>query len=100
MGLGAKLQSIAINLAVKNKEKLFAMFLVRLDKEYDNNRLQIAEGVFHYLPASWKVTATIQEMGVVIDLTKHYIEDMYVAIQAMRAPALPPASPGARPAKI
>lgn len=86
MGLGNVLQKLAVNIAVNNKDKLLAYFLERLDKEYYNNRAQIAAGVVEHLPSAWKETASRDEIAQLLDILKKFIEDIYNIVQQMQQP--------------
>lgn len=86
MGLGNLIQKAVVNLAVSNKDKLLALFLQRLDKEYYNNRAQIAAGVVEHLPEAWKDTASRDEIAALLDILKKFIEDIYTIIQQMQQP--------------
>lgn len=86
MSIGGWFQKQLTKLALMNKEKLIALALERLNEEYVNNRLEIARSIVEKLPSKWHDTATSEETAHLIDITKKYIEDAYVAIQAMRSP--------------
>ncbi len=85
MGLFSGIQTLAIKILFSNKEKMLSIFLSQLDKEYKNDRTKIAQAVIDHLPDSWKKTATPDELAEAMDLTKKYVEDMYVLIQKMRS---------------
>lgn len=84
MGLGSMVQRLAVKIVFNSKEKLLAAFLNQLNSTYANDRLTIARAVVDHLPEDWKKTATPDEMAQAIDLTKNYVEQMYVLIQEMK----------------
>jgi len=84
MGLGSVIQNLAVKIVFNNKEKLLALFLKQLNDGYANDRLAIARMVVDHFPDDWKQTATPEETAKAIDLTKEYVEKMYVLIQEMK----------------
>lgn len=95
MSIGGLIQKVAVNLVFANKEKLFALALEKLNKEYINNRQSIAQAIVDKLPGDWHDTATPEEVGNLVDIIKNFIQDVFVAIQAMRSAPVPrPSSRG------
>lgn len=88
MGLGLSLQKTVVNLLFANKEKLLAIFIERLNKEYFHSRGEIASLVLRYLPTRWKETATEEEVAQAIDCLKRFVEEMYGIIQQMQKPPI------------
>lgn len=92
MGLGDFFQKSAMNLVFANKEKLFALAIEKLEKEYAQNRMTIARKIVAKLPPSWHDTATPEETAALVDLIKDFVEKLYYAVQAMKTKPEPGAT--------
>ena len=77
------MQKLLIKILFSQKEKMLALFLERLSKEFKANRSMIANQVLKYLPINWTQNATPEEMENLLQVLKDSIENLYQAVKPL-----------------
>ncbi len=74
---------IAIKLLLSQKERLLALFIEHLGKQYSSNKTAIASKVVTHLPRAWQDTASSQEIQFLMDTIGECVHKLYEAIRPL-----------------